>query len=68
MSMQAGLAWGPSLLLQQPVTLPEPHGWNNQSPISRLAEEGNPCIAVSDVYCDVTDEDGVEGEDDEDNY
>lgn len=64
MSMQVGLAWGPSLLLQQPVTLPEPLGWNNQSPISRLAEEGNPSIAVSDVYCDVTDEDD---EDDADN-
>lgn len=68
MSMQAGLAWGPSLLLQQPVTLPEPHGWNNQSPISRLAEEGNPSIAVSDVYCDVTDEDDEDDEDDVDKH
>lgn len=60
MSMQAGLVWGPSLLLQQPATLPESPDWNNQSPISRLAEEGNPGVAVSDVYCDVTDEDDAD--------
>ena len=57
MDMQAGLTWGPSLLLQPPVTPPEPHGRNGQSPVSRVAEEGNPSVAVSDVYCDAADED-----------
>lgn len=63
MSMQAGLTWGPSLQFKQPVMSLESQEWDNQSPISRLAEEGNPSIAIPNVCCNVTSEDDEDDED-----
>ncbi len=63
MSMQAGLTWGTSLQFKRPIVLLESQESNNQSPISRLAEEGNPRIPVPDVCCDVTGEEGIDDED-----
>ncbi len=64
MSMQAGLTWGPSLQLKRPIVSFHPQELEGQSPISRLAEEGNPGILpISNVCCDVIGEDAGDGED-----
>lgn len=63
MSIQASLAWGPSLQFRRTVAPPELQGKDSSySGISRLAEEGNPSVAVLDVYRDLAEE-----EDEEDN-